>query len=663
MSAWRRMALAALISTSGWIFAQTGAGAPAAGRAGSEPRMTIEDVVRLARAGVSDEVILAQIRSKHQFFDLTTDQLLKLKSASVSDRVIRVMMRRPSLAARAAPAPAPAAPRAASHRPPSAATAPSPAKAAAAPPLRKTAPTLATSSPAAATAPAAPAKTVPAPTQAGAAPAPANASMAWVTHNDPMGFAVNLPAGWNLDAGHPQGRITVQGPQGQQAIVWPMFIERQQLDARGAGVLAQQLARRADPAAAWGESQPASAAVRVLARGRRSGVAVMRWNSEPEGATIYLFCVTAPSSLYRASVDDFAGILKSFRVVSGQAAGSHEAPARTAAAVSQVAWVRWTDPREAAFAASVPQGWSVSGGSFRQSATDIRKSVVLLSPDRQIRITAGDVNLGGFVVPNAMYARAGLRPGTSTALGDGTKLEIRNYEPARQFLGEYVARTVGRECSAPRVLSSDERPDLSAAATAQARKQSAPQSRVTTGGVSFACTWNGREARGYYAAATVLVSSGPSSLWYVDSLYGYVSVAERQQEADSISRHFSESMQVNSQWQQRENGIAASAVQQDNARSQEIQARARAAIAADQQQTSDMIVKGYQARSQVYDEIARKRENAILGTVDVVDPSSGKQYKIDNYSDYHWMNNAGVIAGTKTDTSPGSDWRKMIDLP
>jgi hypothetical protein len=30
---------------------------------------------------------------------------------------------------------------------------------------------------------------------------------------------------------------------------------------------------------------------------------------------------------------------------------------------------------------------------------------------------------------------------------------------------------------------------------------------------------------------------------------------------------------------------------------------------------------------------------------------------------YHWMNNQGVIAGTKTETSPGYDWREMITLP
>jgi hypothetical protein len=605
-----------------------------------------KNVVRLAGAGVSDDVILAQIRSKGQFFDLTTDQLLKLKAASVSDRVIGAMMRAPSQALHAPHALAP--PRAASHQPPAAIASPSPAKAsvatAAAPvPVQASAP-ITNPSPAAAKASTAPAA------------APARTSAPWVTHDDPMGFAVSLPAGWNLSADHSQGRIAIQGPQGQQAIVWPMFIEKRQLDASGAGVLVQQLARRADPGAVWGEPQAASAGVRVLARGQRSGVAVMRWRSAPEGATIYLFCATAPSSLYRASVDEFAGILKSFHVLPGQTTGSHEAPA-TAAAVSQVAWVRWTDPREGAFAASVPQGWSVSGGSFRQSATDIRKSVVLLSPDRQIRIIAGDANLGAFLVPNAMFARVGMRPGSSTSIGDGTKLELRNYQPARQFLGEYVTRTVGRECSAPRVLSGDERPDLAAAATAGARGQGARQSRVTTAGVSFACTWSGREARGYYAAATVLVSSGPSSLWYVDSLYGYLAVADRQQEADSISRHVAGSMQVNSQWQQQENGIAS------NARSQEIQARARAEIAADQQKTSDMMMKSYQTQSQAYDEIARRRENAILGTVDVVDPSSGKQYKIDNYSDYHWMNNQGVIAGTKTDTSPGYDWRQMINLP
>ena len=58
---------------------------------------------------------------------------------------------------------------------------------------------------------------------------------------------------------------------------------------------------------------------------------------------------------------------------------------------------------------------------------------------------------------------------------------------------------------------------------------------MTAAGVSFACTWKGREGRGYYAAATVLPFPGRSGIWYVDGLYGYMASAERQPEADDIS--------------------------------------------------------------------------------------------------------------------------------
>jgi hypothetical protein len=62
-------------------------------------------------------------------------------------------------------------------------------------------------------------------------------------------------------------------------------------------------------------------------------------------------------------------------------------------------------------------------------------------------------------------------------------------------------------------------------------------------------------------------------------------------------------------------------VQRDNLRSRQIQQRALRAIQEDQRQTRDLIVNCYNQRQAVYEEISRKRENAILGTVDVVDPA------------------------------------------
>jgi len=616
--------------------AQTDARVSPVGQAKKRSPMTVEDVVTLAKAGVSEEVILAEIRAKHASFDLTADQLIQLKSARVSERVIRAMMESP------APQKAPKATAASAPVPGSRSTAPSkkleaqPAAAAHATVAARTAVPLKSASP-------------PAPVQ-------------WVAHNDPMGFSVNVPAGWELHTDPKLGRINIQSSQGQQAIIWPMFIPQQQLDARGAGTVVQQLARRVDAKMTWEAPKLAGNTARVFARGQTSAAALMQWSSAPEGTTIYLFCLSAPSSLYPASVDTFAGIIKSFQVVPGPKANSG-APVKSVAAAEQVSWVRWSDPREGAFNASVPQGWNVSGGAFRQSATDIRQSLVLLSPDRQIRIAVGDANIGTYTMPNRMYARAGMREGGYTSLGDGTKLQIRNFLTAQQFIREYVATSVRRDCGDVQVLSENERQDLAASAAQHAQAQRAPNPRVTAAGVSFSCTWNGREARGYYAAATILPFPGRSGIWYVEDLYGYIASVERQREADDISRHVLNSMGINAQWTQREDQIAGNAVQQDNARSQEIQARARQQIAEDQQKTSDMIVKGYEARSKVYDENARKEENVILGTVDVVDPNTGKQYKIDNVSDYHWMNNQGVIAGTKTYTSPGVDWHEMVTLP
>jgi hypothetical protein len=54
--------------------------------------MTVDDVIRLSKAGFGDDVIIEQIKKKGQRFDLSTDQLVQLKSASVSERVIQVMI-------------------------------------------------------------------------------------------------------------------------------------------------------------------------------------------------------------------------------------------------------------------------------------------------------------------------------------------------------------------------------------------------------------------------------------------------------------------------------------------------------------------------------------------------------------------------------------------
>src|SRR5579859_362581 len=52
----------------------------------------VADVKALARAGVSDEVIISQIRNSHTAYHLSTADIIDLKDAGVSEKVIDFMI-------------------------------------------------------------------------------------------------------------------------------------------------------------------------------------------------------------------------------------------------------------------------------------------------------------------------------------------------------------------------------------------------------------------------------------------------------------------------------------------------------------------------------------------------------------------------------------------
>lgn len=54
--------------------------------------LTIADVVRLAKAGVTDELIIAKIKSNAKAFDLNSDEMIELKNSGVSQTVIEYLL-------------------------------------------------------------------------------------------------------------------------------------------------------------------------------------------------------------------------------------------------------------------------------------------------------------------------------------------------------------------------------------------------------------------------------------------------------------------------------------------------------------------------------------------------------------------------------------------
>ncbi len=73
--------------------------------------LSIDDIVKMSKAGLGDEIIVQQIRKKGHAYDLAPDELIQLKTASVSNHVISVMMdpSKPEHVAVAAAAAAPVA--------------------------------------------------------------------------------------------------------------------------------------------------------------------------------------------------------------------------------------------------------------------------------------------------------------------------------------------------------------------------------------------------------------------------------------------------------------------------------------------------------------------------------------------------------------------------
>jgi hypothetical protein len=58
----------------------------------SQSATAVADVIKLSQAKISDDIIVQQLSKKGQRFDLSTEQLIQLKNAGVSDRVIGAMI-------------------------------------------------------------------------------------------------------------------------------------------------------------------------------------------------------------------------------------------------------------------------------------------------------------------------------------------------------------------------------------------------------------------------------------------------------------------------------------------------------------------------------------------------------------------------------------------
>jgi hypothetical protein len=58
----------------------------------AQKRLTVDDVLAMVAAGISDDVIVAKLHKEDQAFDLSPEDLIRLKKGKVSDPVLKIML-------------------------------------------------------------------------------------------------------------------------------------------------------------------------------------------------------------------------------------------------------------------------------------------------------------------------------------------------------------------------------------------------------------------------------------------------------------------------------------------------------------------------------------------------------------------------------------------
>ncbi|HTC62417.1 MAG TPA: SHOCT domain-containing protein [Candidatus Saccharimonadales bacterium] len=514
----------------------------------------------------------------------------------------------------------------------------------------------------------------PAPAPVAPAPMPAEAPVAksepkikpapgsWITHTDPTGFEVSLPATWTVDEAQSNGQVFLRGTSGEEILIWPLRVQKPQLNSRDTLVLTQSLALRFDALMPWSPVQITRNTARTIGiGGQRTATSILSWADNPNGASAYFCAVEAPSNIYENSVESFVAILKSFHTVSNS-------PMRnllpTASAIGKVfSFVNWTDPHEGAFDVSVPQGWHAIGGTYRLSPLDVRYAVAMDSPDGQLRASIGDSMVGEFTQPTPALKASGLNEGNYQLLDDGSKLEVLQYMSGQKFVRSYVDTLVSRQCSHPQITYSAPREDLASVFSQSAVEEGFKDGFLTAGEVTFSCSLDGRVANGKFVAATMRIGHDEPSMWFVYRLYGYVALVGREQDGEKILTEILQTLKFKSKWQELKKTVTDPVVERENPFSQQIQQRAEEDIIDDQRQISEMMARSYEQRKRVFDAIDHKLENAVLGTVEVVDRENGTRYKISDFGDYHFMTNDAYIFSMNAPGASEATLRELLVMP
>ncbi|MEO8459563.1 MAG: hypothetical protein ABI451_03450 [Dokdonella sp.] len=460
-------------------------------------------------------------------------------------------------------------------------------------------------------------------------------------YDDPRGFSIGQPDGWQVIAPSPV-EITVTDPQ---------YLSAAMIRARPVqGDLAQWLARDFARGERWirqsetitvdmSDATTARAQLRVVdSNGVRKLVNLI---AVAHGGLATVFAAAAPEDRFAAQLPQLASILQRFHLRAVQ-------PQSPTAQAPTLAFQPWQDPHEHAFTVDIAQGWTPDGGMLRSNGRPALGLSASAGNDPSTQIFVGDRPRPAFIFPTAIAASFGqTEGGTYSSDGGMTHYTILSFPDVGQLGERMLAERFGNV----QITARRERTDL-----IEARRRTEPVPPGVHHHVG-AVDLDFRSGDGRVGTITVSASGQQSAelggTWQINGVSGFIARPQTSGLAALALGRALVSLHIDPNWWVRE--MHASAADFEAWR------RSNAQINEMNRQTTEARWASDVQRQGAIGDILR-------GTVNAVDPASGREYQVQNSNNYYYLpvsaTGDGPIVGTNIDENPAPqlDMHRLLQI-
>jgi hypothetical protein len=137
--------------------------------------------------------------------------------------------------------------------------------------------------------------------------------------------------------------------------------------------------------------------------------------------------------------------------------------------------------------------------------------------------------------------------------------------------------------------------------------------------------------------------------WSVPFMSGYLAPEAQVDEAVSVLKHVLSTWRTNPEWQASQNRISGTVTQINTDTNREI---------------SQMLSDSFNSRMESQDRMSQSWSDMMHEVERVEDTRTGEVFEVMSGSNYHWINNQGLILGTDAHFNPdGLEFEEMIKAP